>query len=79
MTNDYAMAWDALADAIGRAKGLSSGSITEIEHMTIDQQLKVAEVAALLSIAQEISALNPNNVIGTLDGHKVNAWGMRIP
>lgn len=64
MTNNYHTACDALGDAIGAAKGQSSGTITEISHMTVDQQLKVAEVAALLSIAQELSALNPRNYIG---------------
>jgi hypothetical protein len=58
MTSDYATAWDALAAAIGAAKGQSSGSINDVEHMTIDQQLKVAEVAALLSISQELSAIH---------------------
>lgn len=32
-----------------------------VDHMTIDQRLKVAEIAALLSIAEELSALNPRN------------------
>jgi hypothetical protein len=56
--NDYATAWDSLADTIGAAKGMSSGSITDVEHLTTDQRLKVAEVAALLSIAQELSAIH---------------------
>lgn len=78
-SNDYANAWDALAGAIGAAKGKSSGSITEIEHMTVDQQLKAAEVAALLSIAQEISALNPANTETTDDdGNIRNGWGTII-
>jgi len=78
MSNDYAAAWDALCDTIGAAEGKSAGSITEMDHLTIDQRLKAAEVAALLSIAQEISALNPNNTISFVDGHEVNAWGFRI-
>ena len=60
MSNDYSIAWDTLADAIGAAKGESSGSITEVDHLTIDQRLKVAEVAALLSIAQELSGIRHN-------------------
>jgi hypothetical protein len=80
MANDYATAWDTLAAAIGSAQGYSSGSITEIEHLTTDQQLKVAEVAALLSIAQELSALNPNNERSRdKDGVWRNAWGFPIP
>lgn len=58
MTNDYATAWDSLAQTIGAAKGRSSGSIDDLDHLTIDQRLKVAEVAALLSIAQELSAIH---------------------
>ncbi len=60
--NDYNTAWDSLARAIGAAKGSSSGSIDEIGHMSIDQQLKVAEVAALLSIAQELSAIRHDGI-----------------
>jgi hypothetical protein len=59
--NDYATAWDSLCDTIGAAKGHSGGYINDVDHLTIDQRLKVAEVAALLSIAQELSALNPRN------------------
>lgn len=74
--NDYSTAWDALADTTGAAKGQSSGSITELEHLDTDQRLKVVEIAALLSIAQEISALNPQNTISyDEDGNKVNGWG----
>jgi hypothetical protein len=41
------------------------------------QRLKVAEVAALLSIAQELSALNPQNT-STRDeeGDELNCWGI---
>jgi hypothetical protein len=65
MSNDYNSAWDSLAETIGAAKGISSGSFVDIDHLTTDQRLKVAEVAALLSIAQELSAIrhegiNPN-------------------
>jgi hypothetical protein len=56
--HDYATAWDSLTNTIGAAKGMSSGSIMEIEHLTIDQRLQVAQVAALLSIAQELSAIH---------------------
>lgn len=61
MSNDYAHAWDTLTNAIGAAKGKSSGYITEVDHLTVDQQIEVAKVTALLSIAQELSALNPRN------------------
>ena len=77
--SDYATAWDALGDAIGAAQGRSAGSITEVEHLTVDQRLKVAEIAALLSIAQEISSLNPSNTISNgSDGVRRNGWGMPI-
>jgi hypothetical protein len=80
MANDYATAWDTLAAAIGAAQGYSSGTINEVDHLTIDQRLKVAEVAALLSIAQELSALNPQNTQGPgEDGVWRNGWGLPIP
>jgi hypothetical protein len=60
--NDYSTAWDSLAGTIGAAEGKSSGTITEIDHLTTDQRLKVAEVAALLSIAQELSAIRHEGV-----------------
>ncbi|WP_336705781.1 hypothetical protein [Micrococcus terreus] len=79
MTNDYATTWDALAEAIGAAQGHSSGSITDMDHLTVDQRLKAAEVAALLSIAQEISALNPQNTTTRdEDGSVRNGWGTVI-
>lgn len=75
--NDYANAWDALAEAIGAAEGKSSGSFDKQEHLTVDQRLKAAEVAALLSISQEISALNPQNTGGRdSQGNMRNGWGI---
>lgn len=74
--NDYSVAWDSLNEAIGADKGQSSGSITDVDHLSTDQRLKVAEVAALLSIAQEISALNPQNTMSRdKDGNERNGWG----
>ena len=79
MTNDYAKAWDALCDTIGAAKGQSAGYFDDVDHLTIDQRLKVAEVSALLSIAQELSALNPNNTTSYDDkGNKFNGWGVQL-
>jgi thiamine biosynthesis protein ThiC len=79
MSHDYSTAWDALTDAIGAAKGQTAGSITDQEHLTLDQRLKVAEVAALLSIAQELSALNPQNTSSRdEEGNTVNGWGVVI-
>jgi hypothetical protein len=76
--SDYNTAWDSLAEAIGAAKGVSSGSITDTIHMTIDQRLKVAEIAALLSISQELSALNPKNEsYKDGEGNERNGWGLR--
>jgi len=75
--SDYNTAWSALTEAIGAAKGQSSGSVTDVDHLTVDQQLKVAEVAALLSISQELSALNPQNTSSRDDdGNTVNGWGI---
>ncbi|MBT2497122.1 hypothetical protein J7E45_16035 [Microbacterium sp. ISL-59] len=61
MINDYAHAWDTLTNAIGAAQGKSAGYITEVDHLTVDQRIEVAKVTALLSIAQELSALNSRN------------------
>lgn len=79
MSNDYNTAWDALSTTIGSAMGQGHGSIEQMDHLTTDQRLKVIEISALLSIAQEISSLNPNNTI-QFDGEKrVNGWGFPIP
>lgn len=56
--NDYTTAWDFLAETIGAAKGMSSGSLMDVDHLTTDQRLQVAQVAALLSIAQELSGIH---------------------
>ena len=80
MANDYANAWDALSTAIGAAKGESSGSIEDIDHLTFDEQIKVAQVAALLSISQELSALNPQNTKSRAkDGTWVDGWNRPVP
>lgn len=77
MSHDYSTAWDALTDAIGAAKGQSAGSVGDQDHLTVDQRLKVAEVAALLSIAQELSSLNPQNTTTSDDqGNQLNGWGI---
>lgn len=78
-SDDYATAWDALSTAIGGAIGKSSGSIRDLSHLTTDQQLKVIEITALLSIAQEISSFNPSNTTHYgEDGKKRNAWGFEV-
>lgn len=79
MSSDYANAWDALCEAIGAEKGQSTGYFSEQEHLSTDQRLKAAEIAALLSIAQEISSLNPNNTTSRdKDGVLRNGWGIAI-
>lgn len=60
--NDYSSAWDSLAQTIGAAKNQGSGSFDDLDHLTIDQRLKVAEVAALLSIAQELSGIRHGGI-----------------
>lgn len=62
MVNDYARAWDSLTEAIGAAENKSTGFFYKQEHLTVDQRLKAAEVAALLSISQEISLLRNNGI-----------------
>lgn len=76
--SDYNTAWDALTEAIGAAKGSTAGSITEQEHLTVDQRIEVAKVAALLSISQELSGLNPQNLTyKDGEGNERNGWGNR--
>ena len=60
--SDYNTAWDTLAEAIGNHQEKSSGSITNLEGLTTDQRLKVAEVSALLSISQELSAIRHQGI-----------------
>lgn len=77
MNDDYAKAWDALAGAIGAAGGKSSGTFDQQDHLTVEQRLEAAKVAALLSIAQELSAINPQNTMyRDADGRKRNGWGL---
>lgn len=59
---DWHTGWEALAKAIGAGQGVSSGSVTDMGHLTVDQQLKVAEVAALLSISQELNNIHHNGI-----------------
>lgn len=80
MTQGYAIAWDALAENIGAAQVNSSGSINELDHLNIDQRLKVIQIAALLAVCEEVSALNPNNTITRgADGTVRNGWGLPMP
>ncbi|MGY4709065.1 hypothetical protein ACXDF8_05780 [Mycolicibacterium sp. CBM1] len=60
--SDYNSAWDSLCKTIGAAEGKSSGYFDNVDHLSIDQRLKVAEVAALLSIAQELSAIRHQGI-----------------
>lgn len=62
MGDMYATVADMLAKTIGAAKGKSSGYIYEVDHLTIDQQLKVAQVGALLAIAEELSAIRHQGI-----------------
>lgn len=55
--SDYNNAWDALIKAIGSAQGRDTATFGYHEGLTVDQQLKAAEVAALLSISQELSGI----------------------
>ena len=58
MINDWAKAWDSLCQTIGAAADPpTSGYFDDLEHLTTDQRLKVAEIAALLAVAQEINHL----------------------
>jgi hypothetical protein len=56
--NDYYGALESLVKAIGTADGTGPAMVTEVDHLTRDQQLQVAQILALLSISQELSAIN---------------------
>lgn len=60
--SDYNEAWSALARAVG-------GSFTSanLDKLSTAEQLEAAKIAALLSISQEISDLNPRNHSGPND------------
>ncbi|WP_135457034.1 hypothetical protein [Mycobacterium sp. DL99] len=62
MPDTYGNTWDVLAETIGAAEGKSSGSFMEIDHLTVDQRLKVAEIGALLAIAEELSAIRHRGI-----------------
>lgn len=45
---------------------------------TLDQQLKLIEIKALLAIGQELSAINPQNTSSrAADGSVRNGWGIK--
>lgn len=48
----------------------------QLEDLTVDQRIAAAQVIALASIAEEISALNPQNTTTNRDGRTYNGWGM---
>jgi len=60
MNSNYEAAWNALLSAIGTAQGCDSPGILELDGLTVEQKLKAAEVAALLSISSELSRLHPD-------------------
>lgn len=62
MSDSYSNASDTLAAAIGAAKNSSVGYHYDTEHMTVDQRLKVAEILALLSIAEDLSAIRHHGI-----------------
>ncbi|CAJ1505660.1 hypothetical protein [[Mycobacterium] burgundiense] len=62
MGDTYGNTWDVLCKTIGAAEGKSSGFFHHIDHLTIDQQLKVAQIGALLSISEELSAIRHQGI-----------------
>lgn len=62
--SDYATAWDGLCRAIGAAHpdGPRAGYFDDQQHLSVDQQLKAAEIAALLSISQELSKIHHGGI-----------------
>lgn len=65
--SDYYTAWERLLGAISAGTGIQSPTIDDAKDMTIEQQLQVAQTVALISISQELSALNPRNYSGPND------------
>lgn len=50
--------------------------VEETESLTVDQRIQIAQAHALLSVAEEISALNPQNTTTRgPDGRIRNGWG----
>lgn len=66
--SDYYTAWERLLGAISTGTGKKSPTINDAEGLTIEQQLQVAQTVALISISQELSALNPRNYSGPDEG-----------
>lgn len=58
----YDTAWESLLSAIGASSGKPSPTVNDTDSMTIDQKLKVAEIVALLSINEELSAIRHHGV-----------------
>lgn len=78
MSDLYATVSDTLAAVIGKAKGQSSGYFYDLDHLTLDQQIQVLQVQALLVVAEELSALNPRNVQYRDEDNVVrNGWGLK--
>jgi hypothetical protein len=72
--SDYNNAWSILNSVSG---GDYIGD--NLDGLTTDQKLKAAEVVALLAIAQELSALNPQNTMTRDDDGTVrNGWGLTV-
>lgn len=60
--SDYNNAWDALIKAIATSQERDNATFGQHESLSVDQQLKAAEVAALLSISQELSAIRHEGI-----------------
>ena len=58
------------------AEAMDSLSALESENdLTVDQKLQALQVLALLSISQELSAINPQNTMyRDSDGNARNGW-----
>lgn len=64
--SDYNATWERLGDI-------------DYDALTVDQQIEFLKVQALLSINQELSALNPQNTITNgRDGIVRNGWGLPV-
>lgn len=67
MSAAYSTAWETLTNAIGAANGYSTGTIVDVDHLTVDQRIAAAHVVALLSISEELSAIRHQGINAEYD------------
>lgn len=77
MSDLYSTVCDNLARVIGQAQGRGAGYHYDLDGMTLDQQLRVLQIQAILALVEEVSDLNPKNTTFVDDqGVHRNGWGL---